>query len=150
MYPRFETDLKYIKLDEELQIGELVSVKARLDLKHSTEKTVVYGMRNVKVINNAYLYDAYGSQEFTIWDEWITYFKGELEVGNDCFLFRNILVKEFNASLSLSTCSESECNVLKNESIPVPNINDNASPEILIKEFDAVQNITYQYICNNC
>lgn len=141
-----EVEKQLITLNMDLTVGDLVSVRAKIDLKHAVEKSVVYSKKSVQVMNQAFLFDKHGDMELTIWDEWITFFKAEIEKNNTYFQFNNLLVKEFNGSLSLSTCSDTHCLLLPNEDIPEPK----KESLTVVKEFDLVQNVLHQFICLNC
>lgn len=146
-----EKPITFVNLDAELRVGDLISVKAKLDLSHGAERTVPVGSRNVQVMNGAYLLDKSGSIELTIWDEWISYFKNETP--GSIFKLTNLLVKEFNGEVSVTTCADTASTKIVDPSEEA-DFKDLAllddSQSIGVKEFESVNAIVHEFICSKC
>lgn len=141
----------YVNLDHLFKPGSLISTKARLDLKRAAEKTVFAYGRNATVLNQAFLYDSNGSMPFSIWEEWIPYLREENKK-SDYFTFNNLLVREWNGEMSLSTCSQTNISVC-NENAPDVDIqleNQDGKSEQTIEEFFSVKDVLYYVVCGTC
>lgn len=109
------------------------------------EKTVMVGNKTVKVVEQAYLSDEDGTMSFTIWEEWIQFFKKNVEEGKVSFCLNYLLVKEFRDEIVLSTCSDSSCLVCSLDVKVKAKKND----VVFLKEFESVKDVLYQYDCSN-
>ena len=152
-FERYAPEITFSKLDAKFTPGELVSICARLDLKHSVEKTVFVHPRNAKVVNNAFVFDSFGSCAITIWDEWIDYFRKELDAEKDYYQFTNLLVRDWNGEISLTTCSDTAVVVLDTNAPDIDLLFDNPEDTkkvVLLTEFDSVKDVLYLLICSSC
>ena len=151
-FQRGEPKEEFKKLNEKLKLGSLISVKARLDLSHAVETPVFVQGRNAKVMNQAILYDSFGEIEFTIWDEWIDFFRNNIG-SKDYFICSNLLVKEWNDEILLTTCAESSFKEILDQEKPerkCDRMNEDDSKMVLISKFTVVNSIIYQQKCKNC
>jgi len=151
-FRRIEPEVSYSNLDEEFEVGKLVSVRAILDASHTVEHTRrVNNMRNTKVVNQAYLYNDRGSIEFTYWSEWITFFNENLHNNNNYFDCINLLVKEYDDKIHLSTCCDTQIFAITDELVP-----DVAAPintdetQVTLTEIEIIHSIEYGYSCKAC
>ena len=127
-FKRIEPEHHYIDLTDDPVVGELVAVKAKIDLSHGKEKTVNFNLKATKVLNKGIIYDEHGSMELTLWEEWIDWIKDNVTNGHDYFNCKNLLVREFNNVKYLSTCSDSDITVMDEDAPDVSYIeNDEVS-----------------------
>ena len=149
-FSRLETEFVYINLMEDsLKVGDCVNVQASIDLSHAITSEVLIGTKRKAVMNDAILFNTTGSIHLTLWDDWIAHMQ-ELSKKNTCFKIHSLLVKEFNGELSLSTCSDTEINVLEDQNFVKPETDKSLKPIITVGEFEFVQDIIYEFICNHC
>ena len=74
-FEKLEPTYSYVDINEDHEIGNLICIKGKLDLTHASETTVLHGMRNLKVMNDAFVTDKSRSIYFTMWEEWIDFFR---------------------------------------------------------------------------
>ena len=141
----------FVDFSSQFIVGTLVSAKAQLDLSHSQERSVYVGngRRKCEVLNNAFLYNTSGEIALTIWEEWIPFFKSHVQAGSNYFEIKNLLVREFNNEMSLSTCSDTSCTVLIED--PPSTTYEVRERKIIhtVSSFDSVS-VQYIYICGAC
>lgn len=150
-FERAEPAVEYVELDLcNHDVGKTVSVKATLDLSNAVEKEVRVGLRYTKVLNQACLVNDTGSVEFTIWEEWISFFRESVVSGNHYFNFINLLVRSFSGEKYLSTCSDTECYAIMDETPPNVQVPIQSNTVVTLPEFDSIHAIDYGYICGAC
>lgn len=64
------------------------------------------------VMNQLYIYNETGTIELTVWESWIDFLQ---ENNGKCFEFCNLLVKDFNGEISVSTCSDTTIKVVQSD-----------------------------------
>ena len=143
----------FTSLNSDYQIGDVVNVRARVDQKHASEKKVFSHGRNCRVLNNGFLFDASGSYQFTLWDDWIDYFQSQLQKGVDYFEFCKLVVREWNGEQELATCSETNVTVLEASTRPNVQLDLEKAENVTvikINEFDSIEEVIYSLVCSQC
>ena len=134
------------------KVGEVVSVRGLVTDRHRKLRVAEVFNRNSNISDNNFISDPTGTVSFTMWDQWIQYFDDEKEKGNTHFLLFNLLVKEFDSKLYLTTFSDTFVEI---DSSPIdfdanipPVIED--EEHVLLPSFDIVGKFRYSYLCLKC
>jgi len=150
-FKRMEQQVSDISLADTLPVGELISVKAMFEMKHAAGKNVKMGNRQREVLNQCHIFNADGSIELTLWDEWIPFFRRLVAGESTYFHFINLLVRGFGDGISLSTCSDTEVLPLIDEMPDVEPLNFSSDvEELIISEIVAVHSVNFGYLCPTC
>ena len=117
-FKKVQTEIAFCDLSTKLKLGDLISIKASVDLTYIAERTIFAKSRFIEVMNNVYIYDFVGSSTLSIWDDWIPFIKEALKKGNNYFRFCQLLVREWDHKVCLSTCSTTGITIIHDEEPP--------------------------------
>ena len=153
-FPRNEPTVNIVKLVdiknlEGVNIGDLVSVKARFNVERAKEKTVIAHGKPQKILENCYLMDSTGAIKLSLWNEYIKHFKTKISNGTAVDLkIYNLQIKNFDSvGIFLSTCSSTfvhETEILEDVT-PPPEADDDW--DTLVVSVKSVTRIVYYYKC---
>ena len=151
-FERKEIEKSYVSVAdaETKDVGDLVCMKAKINISHSIEKVITLNKtkRKARVFNNCFLYGEGGSIKFSIWDDWIPYILNQVK-SCDFFEFTNLLVNQFDGEKFLTTCSDTNITVLSVEEAPQVEL-QTANNQIHITEIDIIHSIELGYSCRVC
>ena len=149
-FPKCDPVVKHYTIDSIKDVGEVISLKAKVNLSNTKESFVLCGKHNLRVLNGAILSDSTGQICLSLWEEWIDYLKGEVSEGKVCFDLKNLIVKEFDGEMQLSTCSDTSITLLIEEFDTVSVKEEPNKERYFVKEIICIREILYEYECISC
>jgi len=135
---------------DHLADGDLVNLKAKLDMQYSAEETIYSDGRSLKVLNDVYAFNEDGDIKITLWEEWINYFKNNIESNKTYFKIKQLVVKEFGNVVYLSTCSRTDVEVMMEDGPECDLLPKETMKTITIPGFDSIGTLDYKYECLKC
>ena len=134
-----------------IQRGQLVEIKGSLKIEEgAAEEVVRINGRNVPFLERAIITDHSGSIPFTIWGDLIDTLRTK---SGNCFMFKNVRVKQFRGEKRLATTTETTFTPMENE-FPEPNVEELHEhlkvKERRFREITMAENLRRFACCRRC